>query len=63
MWRMFHSTALGPFEPSQSPDRRAEIRGHIKMVMEQLEEVLAELKDVAKELREVKHTLQACFEG
>ncbi|XP_018947138.2 inhibitory synaptic factor 1-like [Cyprinus carpio] len=50
---MFHSTALGPFEPSQSPDRRAEIRRHIKMVMEQLEEVLAELKDVAKELREV----------
>uniref|UniRef100_A0A8C2FYQ9 Inhibitory synaptic factor 1 n=1 Tax=Cyprinus carpio TaxID=7962 RepID=A0A8C2FYQ9_CYPCA len=46
-------TALGPFEPSQSPDRRAEIRRHIKMVMEQLEEVLAELKDVAKELREV----------
>ncbi|XP_067293062.1 inhibitory synaptic factor 1 [Pseudorasbora parva] len=50
---MFHGTALGPFEPSKSPDRRAEIRRHIKMVMEQLEEVLAELKDVAKELREV----------
>ncbi|KAL1247735.1 hypothetical protein QQF64_023111 [Cirrhinus molitorella] len=50
---MFHGTALGPFESSQSPDRRAEIRRHIKMVMEQLEEVLAELKDVAKELREV----------
>ncbi|XP_048015514.1 inhibitory synaptic factor 1 [Megalobrama amblycephala] len=50
---MFHGTALGPIEPSKSPDRRAEIRRHIKMVMEQLEEVLAELKDVAKELREV----------
>lgn len=60
MWRMFHGTALGSFEPSQSPDRRTEIRRHIKMVMEQLEEVLAELKDVAKELREVKHTL-ACL--
>ncbi|ROL46630.1 Transposable element Tcb1 transposase [Anabarilius grahami] len=51
---MFHGTALGPIEPSKSPDRRAEIRRHIKMVMEQLEEVLAELKDVAKELREAK---------
>ncbi|XP_059402596.1 inhibitory synaptic factor 1-like [Carassius carassius] len=50
---MFHGTVLGPLEPSQSPDGRAEIRRHIKMVMEQLEEVLAELKDVAKELREV----------
>ncbi|XP_077066041.1 inhibitory synaptic factor 1 [Siphateles boraxobius] len=50
---MFQGTALGPFEPSTSPDRRSEIRRHVKMVMEQLEEVLAELKDVAKELREV----------
>ncbi|XP_056308090.1 inhibitory synaptic factor 1 [Danio aesculapii] len=50
---MFHGTALGPTEASRSPDRRAEIRRHIKMVMEQLEEVLVELKDVAKELREV----------
>ncbi|CAM4735014.1 unnamed protein product [Leuciscus chuanchicus] len=50
---MFHGRALGPSEPSTSPDRRAEIRRHVKMVMEQLEEVLAELKDVAKELREV----------
>ncbi|XP_051545789.1 inhibitory synaptic factor 1-like [Myxocyprinus asiaticus] len=50
---MFHCTLLGPLDLSQSLDRRAEIRRHIKMVMEQLEEVLTELKDVAKELREV----------
>ncbi|XP_055049300.2 inhibitory synaptic factor 1 [Misgurnus anguillicaudatus] len=51
---MFHSAVTGP-KPDliESPDRRAEIRRHVKMVMEQLEEVLAELKDVAKELREV----------
>ncbi|XP_051978699.1 inhibitory synaptic factor 1 [Xyrauchen texanus] len=50
---MFHAALLGPIDLSQSPDRRAKIRRHIKMVMEQLEEVLTELKDVAKELREV----------
>ncbi|KAA0724248.1 hypothetical protein E1301_Tti003518 [Triplophysa tibetana] len=46
---MFHGAVTGP----ERPVRRAEIRRHIKMVMEQLEEVLSELKDVAKELREV----------
>ncbi|XP_056595711.1 inhibitory synaptic factor 1 [Triplophysa dalaica] len=46
---MFHCAVTGP----ERPVRRAEIRRHIKMVMEQLEEVLSELKDVAKELREV----------
>ncbi|TRY81698.1 hypothetical protein DNTS_026009 [Danionella cerebrum] len=50
---MFQGSALGSLAAGKSPDRRAEIRRHMKMVMEELEEVLADLKDVAKELREV----------
>ncbi|KAL7867913.1 hypothetical protein SRHO_G00092970 [Serrasalmus rhombeus] len=53
MHSMFQSTLLGPLSLTDGPDRRQCIRSHIRMVMEQLEEVLIELKDVARELREV----------
>ncbi|KAJ8407755.1 hypothetical protein AAFF_G00267990 [Aldrovandia affinis] len=38
---------------SETPSQRERIRGHMKMVITQLEGILTELKDVAKELREV----------
>lgn len=56
MCRMYQSTQLGALSLTDAPDRRQCIRSHIRMVMEQLEEVLIELKDVARELREVQHT-------
>ncbi|KAJ8272262.1 hypothetical protein COCON_G00111210 [Conger conger] len=40
-------------DTSETPSQRERIRGHMKMVIDQLEGILKELKDVAKELREV----------